>query len=316
MKSFRDFMKEAVEAYYSGKGEKIGAGGDFFTAPELDSAFGRALAEFVSPFLGEFDSPAVVELGAGSGVMAYDMLSYFGRRGIELTYYIYELSPTLVDRQRETLKDFENVVWVKELPKVKGVILSNEFFDALPVHVVKEGKELFIDEEGNEHWREVERKEILLFLRAMGYEGLKQRIEVCLDCIDFLKRVSDSLLAGYHLLIDYGYTSQEIADFPQGTVVAYKRHKLDGDIYGEAGSKDITAQVNFSALMEYGRRFGLETVLFQKQRDFLMSVPGFVSELELLSTSEEPRDVERLSRLKTMLISMGDRFKVLLQKKS
>ena len=315
MKKFSEFMKEAVERYYSSNREKIGAGGDFFTAPELDPAFGRAVAEFTEPLLREFEQPAVLELGAGKGLMAYDILSYFRERGLEPTYYIYEFSPYLIEKQRETLRDFENVMWVSELPQIEGLVVSNEFFDSLPVHVVWKNRELFISDSGEEVWEEVGDERLLEFIELMGYQELDIKIEVCLECIEFLEKIAQALVRGYHLLIDYGYTSEEMGNFPEGTVVSYSKHRLDKDIFEDVGQKDITAHVNFSALIEFGRRFGLETVIFQNQRDFLTSVPGFLSELELISAGEGPEDIERLSRLKTMLISMGDRFRVLLQRK-
>ena len=72
MRSFRDFMAEKVREYYTSEGEKIGPFGDFFTAPELDRSFGRAIAEFLQPYLRSLEGPAILELGAGRGLMAYD----------------------------------------------------------------------------------------------------------------------------------------------------------------------------------------------------------------------------------------------------
>ncbi|GAB6065109.1 class I SAM-dependent methyltransferase [Aquifex pyrophilus] len=315
-KSFRNFMEDAVRRYYSSER----ALKDFFTAPQLDRAFGEALAEFFSQHLSEFEKPSLVELGAGTGILARDILNYYRENYPELfkniRYYIYEFSPSLIEKQRKVLSEFENVEWVSELPKVEGVIFSNEFFDALPVHVVKEGKELYVDENGNEVWLSLENERVKEFLKRMGYENLNQVVEVCLDCIDMLKRISESLVSGYHVVIDYGYTSEEISRFPEGTVLAYKEHKVVKDFLKEAGNADITAHVNFSALMEYGKDFGLETILFQSQRDFLMHIPTFLNELEKLSWEETPEGIERMSRLKTMLVSMGDKFKVLLQRKS
>ncbi|WP_461832012.1 SAM-dependent methyltransferase [Aquifex sp.] len=315
-KSFRDFMEDAVKRYYSSDR----ALKDFFTAPQLDRAFGEALAEFFLQHLSEFEKPALVELGAGTGILARDILNYYRENYPEIfksiRYYIYEFSPNLIEKQRKTLSDFGNVEWVEELPKVEGIVFSNEFFDALPVHIVKEGKELYVDEKGNQVWLSLENERVKDFLKRMGYDKLNHVVEVCLDCIDMLKRISESLVGGYHVVIDYGYTSEEISRFPEGTVLAYKEHKVVKDFVKEAGNVDITAHVNFSALIEYGRDFGLETILFQTQRDFLMHIPTFLNELEKLSWEETPEGIERMSRLKTMLVSMGDKFKVLLQRKS
>ncbi len=318
MRSFRDYMAERVRKYYSSPKNRFAGGGDFFTAPELDRAFGEAIGDFLYHRLKEFESPVILELGAGRGLMARDILSFYREKDRELfdrlTYRIYEFSPTLIDRQRQTLKDFPNVEWVDEITPLEGVVLSNEFFDALPVHVVKGEKELYINDAGEEVWLSLENERIREFLKRMGYEGLEQRIEVCLDCIEFLEKIARALVKGYHLLIDYGYTSEELYKFPEGTVVGYEKHKLRSDIYSEE-EMDISAQVNFSALIEYGRDFGLKTVLFDTQRNFLASIPHFLTQLETLSFEESPEALERLSRLKTMLVSMGDRFKVLFQSK-
>lgn len=134
--------------------------------------------------------------------------------------------------------------------------------------------------------------------------------EVCIDCVRFLGELVRKLKEGYILTIDYGYS-----EFPKaGTVAGYKGHKLVKDIYSNEPF-DITASVNFRALMEYGKDFGLEVVFFKNQRDFLLSSRVFVGELSAVAEDQSPQSLERLSRLKTMLISMGERFKVLLQRK-
>ncbi len=317
MRSFRDFMEEKVLEYYRSPREKFSSKGDFFTAPELDRAFGEAIAEFLHPYLKSLGNPVLLELGAGRGLMARDILSYYRSEDPELfgkiRYLIYEVSPYLIEKQKKVLEGFDKVEWVEDLPRIEGVVLSNEFFDTLPVHVVKGDRELYINERGEEVWLSLQNERVREFLRRMGYEGLDQRVEVCLDCIDILERIAGALVRGYHLAVDYGYTSEELPKFPEGTVVGYKRHTVRGDIYGE--EMDISAQVNFSALMEYGKDFGLKAVLYDSQRNFLASIPGFLTKLEELSFEGSPEAVERLSRLKTMLISMGDRFKVLFQSK-
>lgn len=314
MKSFRDFMEERVREYYLQR--KVGD--DFFTAPELDRSFGRALSDHLYQFVRHSDNPLILELGGGNGSLAYDILSFFREKDNKLygklTYYIYEESPTLVSLQKNRLREFEGkVFWTQELITEAEVVLSNEFFDCLPVHVIKGRKELYVDD-GKAVWEDISDERILSFLDRMGYSALDQIIEVCLDCIDLLRRLSN-IVRGYHIVIDYGYTSEEIAKYPNGTVVGYKAHRVVRDVFKEAPPFDMSAMVNFSALVEYGKDFGLLSVSFQNMREFLLSSPIFLEELEKLSLSEKAEDIERLSRLKTMLISMGERFKVLIQKK-
>lgn len=307
-------MQRKVEEYYRRDFRK-----DFFTAPELDRIFGYSLAEFISGLIKNFERPAIVELGGGTGILAWDILTFLKNQEPELfdrlTYYIYDFSSDLVKLQKKRLVSFEGkVFWVEELPQIEGVIFSNEFFDCLPVHVVKEGKELFI-EDGREVWLRLEDKKVLQVMHRMGYEGLSQIVEVCVDCVDFLQTISESLLKGYHLVIDYGYTSEEMGRFPQGTVIAYSSHRIVKDYIKSQDVFDITAHVNFSLLEEYGKDFGLRKVFLKSLRQFLLEREVFLRELESLSLSEKAQDVERLSRIKTMLISMGDRFRVFLQEK-
>ncbi len=319
--SFRDFMKIAVESYYGSAREKIGPRGDFFTAPELDRSFGYVIAEFVKPLISKYKKPIILELGAGTGKMACDILSYYSQHEPylmeKISYIIYENSYYMAELQMRTLSMFANVSWVTEIPEIEGIVISNEFFDTFPVHVVKGDKELYVTEDGKEIWMDIKDKAVRDFIAKMGYEDLRGlRIEVSTDAISFLEKLSKAVKNGYNLIIDYGYTSDEIKDFPEGTVVGYKNHRLvQGNLYSMAGEIDITAHVNFSALIEYGKEFGFEPCFLKTMRDFLMDSSLFIKDLLELNASQSPEDVERFTRLKTMLISMGDRFKVLLQRK-
>ncbi|MFN3870996.1 MAG: SAM-dependent methyltransferase [Aquificaceae bacterium] len=308
---FKDWMEEKVREYYEADFRK-----DFFTAPELDRSFGYALAYHIAQFIRDYPKPVIFELGGGSGALAFDILTYLrekeGKLFERLRYYIYDFSPKLISLQKERLKDFkEKVHWAEGLFPMEGVIFSNEFFDCLPVHVIRNGKELFIND-GEELWLDISKEELREVIKRMGYENLPQIVEISMDWLAFLKKIGESLLKGFHIVIDYGYTTKEMGKFPEGTVVGYKNHRLHQK---PSEGMDITAHVNFSILEEYGRDFGLEKVAFLNLKDFLLQSPPFLEELESLSLSDSPEDIERLSRLKTLLISMGYRFKVLIQKK-
>jgi SAM-dependent MidA family methyltransferase len=311
LKSFYQFMKEKSLEYYS---QCKDIGQDFFTAPELDRAFGYAVGELASELLKDYPQPAILELGAGRGTLAYDILSflrcYSPKLFERLHYLIYDFSQTLKEKQRKLLRDFGNkVFWVDEVPKFSGLVLSNEFFDCLPVRIVKGRKELYL-EDGKEIWLPLEDLEVKEYMERLGMKEEDVAYEVCLDCVRFLEELVGKLSEGYILTIDYGYL-----EFPKaGTVVGYRGHKLVKDVYSNEPF-DITASVNFRALMEYGKDFGLEVVFFKNQRDFLLSSRVFVGELSAVAEDQSPQALDRLSRLKTMLVSMGERFKVLLQRK-
>ncbi|WP_448583250.1 SAM-dependent methyltransferase [Thermocrinis sp.] len=310
-KNFYQFMKEKSIRYYM-ECEDIGR--DFFTSPELDSIFGYSIGELIFKLIQDYKNPIILELGAGRGTLAYDILSFLKTNHPSfferVKYFIYDFSPKLRGRQRQVLKAFEDKVdWVDELPSLSGFVLSNEFFDCFPVRLVRGDRELYL-EDGKEIWLPLEDERVKQYMRRLNLNDANVVYEICLDCVDFLEKLSKSLEMGYILTVDYGYLEQP----PFGTVMGYKGHRIVKNLYSEEVF-DITASVNFKALMEYGKDFGLEVVFFKNQRDFLLLSDLFKRELKRLTESQEPEDIERLSRIKTMLISMGERFKVLLQKK-
>src|SRR5262249_53239252 len=128
---------------YASERNPIGIEGDFFTSADLDPVFGRLLARHFQEWARDFDSFTLIELGAGHGLLARDILESY-----QFPYMILERSPAMRRRQQEILKPY-NVTWIEELPQhVTGCIFSNEFFDALPVHrVVRRGgalKEIYV----------------------------------------------------------------------------------------------------------------------------------------------------------------------------
>src|SRR5512143_678446 len=143
---FSRFMEAALYApglgYYAAGAMKFGAAGDFVTAPEMTPLFGRTLAHAIAPVLAETGSE-VLELGAGSGRLAADMLGELQRIGaLPGRYCILEVSADLRARQQETIhREWPQlagrVQWLDALPgHFSGVIVGNEVLDALPVELV------------------------------------------------------------------------------------------------------------------------------------------------------------------------------------
>ncbi|MDO9635355.1 MAG: SAM-dependent methyltransferase, partial [Thiobacillus sp.] len=143
---FSRYMEAALYApglgYYAAGAMKFGAAGDFVTAPEMTPLFGRTLAQAIAPVLAETGGE-VLELGAGSGRLAADLMSELERLGaLPARYCILEVSANLRQRQQETLaREQPSLVgraqWLDALPAhFNGVILGNEVLDALPVEWV------------------------------------------------------------------------------------------------------------------------------------------------------------------------------------
>jgi len=313
-------MEEVLRAYYSSPRSPIGIDGDFYTSADLDPIFGQLLARQFERWSAGFDEFTIVELGAGKGVLARDILQQ--RR---FPYMILERSPTMRLRQQDVLKDFD-VHWIDELPHdLTGCIFSNEFFDALPVHRVvwRDGilKEIYVTENFEEIEGEPQPSVGSVFSsgsalsRSLKYRPLQEGhiTEINLEACEWIRRIARSLDHGYHVAIDYGYLRDEFYAQPHGTLMCYWRHQAVENPYIRIGEQDITAHVNFSDLMDEP---SLETVLFTTQKDYLIQL-GILNEMEKLATVGDAVSMQRLLRMKKLILpgSMGERFKVLVQTK-
>ena len=295
--------------YYSRSGDRIGQRGDFYTSGDLDPLFGKLLArKFAEMALQLGSSFTLVELGAGKGTVARDILTH--RR---FPYLILERSPAMRRHQQKLLQEFD-VEWIDALPSdLQGCVFSNEFLDALPVRrfVRRDGrlKEIFV----GEGFCEIEGEpEVQIDLPIA--EG--QSADVCLEAPDWIRRIAASLKRGYHLAIDYGYLRNEFFNWPRGTLMCYWQHQAVEDPYTRIGCQDITAHVNFSDLIDAGKEAGLELVGYSNQMNFLVGL-GLLDEMRELTQKADAESIRRMLALKKLLLpgSMGERFKVLVQKK-
>lgn len=301
---FNQFMEAALYhpefGYYRRKRDPFGIAGDFYTAEQVQPAFGILMAQRIRMLrrcMGDPEEFAVVEMGAGRGEMA-EALGEFR--------YIP------VDRGSNRLPD-----------RIRGVLFSNEFFDALPVHaaIVRDGtarelrvsfqRDAFTWEEAGPLPEEVEcyRKKYL------GTLSDGQIFEVSLEALTALDRMAAQLEDGYVLTIDYGYTTAELPRFPRGTLMSYRRHRALEDVLRDPGEQDITAHVCFTALELHGKQIGLETQAFEPLARTLMAAgepDQFANVLEATSPDEARR---RSLQLKQLLFGMGETFRTLLQKK-
>ncbi|WP_456474258.1 class I SAM-dependent methyltransferase [Candidatus Pyrohabitans sp.] len=328
---FRDFMELALYheryGYYSTAKERIGKGGDYFTASNVSHLFGVMLArqfEEMRHLLGgeEF---TLVEMGAGTGLLARDVLSSL-RCGVR--YVIVERSPAMRRRQRSLLGEYdvEVVDSLRKLSGVEGCLFSNELVDAFPVHVVevREGElhEVYVTLEEGE-FKEMlvpAREELKSYFRELGVElsdGF--RTEVNLEALRWLDEVAQVLRRGFLLTIDYGYPSSELyrSYRSAGTLLCYHRHRAVESPYVNVGEQDITSHVNFSALAHFGRKSKLEVAGFTDLASFLLSLGLEQEMLTIREDKGEEAYLRALLPLKRLLMpgGMGEIFKVLVQYK-
>jgi SAM-dependent MidA family methyltransferase len=332
--SFHDFMEMALYypelGYYTSSPEKIGRKGDFFTSSSVTPIFGAMIGKQIEQMwqiLGE-QPFTIVEYGAGTGLLCSDILLYLkSNRKLydQISYCIIEKSLALRNTQQLNLQ--EKVKWydsIDEIGRINGCILSNELIDNFAVHQVVMGDELmevFVDYKTDfiELLKPASKILTNYFLELEVSLPKGFRTEVNLEATKWIQEIATGIQSGYLLTIDYGYISSELysQSHSAGTVMCYRDHRVNDYPYHYIGEQDITAHVNFSALCHFGGKNGLTCCGLTNQAQFLISL-GFKD--YLLKAGEQENDVIKAARevaflTRTLLIDMGNRFKVLIQQK-
>ncbi|MDE0789320.1 MAG: SAM-dependent methyltransferase [Woeseiaceae bacterium] len=331
---FAEFMHEALYSqglgYYSAGSIKFGRDGDFVTAPEVSAVFGRVLARQCAEVLAQVDGGEVLEFGAGSGKLAVDILSTLAEQGaLPATYNILEVSPDLVERQKNRLQDelphlVERVRWLSAIPSnFEGVIIANEVLDALPVErfVRRESGvfQMLVSLSGDAFvWAEAEAPEQLAAAVASiegeiaapfptGYQS-----EICLAASTWIAELADCLRYGVVFLFDYGVSQREYyaLDRDDGWLRCHYRHYAHNDPLILPGIQDLTAWVDFSSVAGAAVASGLDILGYQTQSQFLL---GGGLEIEMQGFSDLPvvKQFELSGQIKTLTLpgEMGENFK-------
>ena len=328
--SFARFMELALYApgmgYYSAGARKFGEEGDFVTAPEISSLFGRTLARQLVEIMAH-SAPYIIELGAGSGKLAVDILGELERlNSLPKRYDILEVSADLRERQRALLQTHlphlvDRVHWLDTLPdSISGVLVANEVLDALPVHLVRwTGADIVergVASKGeNFVWQERPPESPMLLEIARQIEVPTDTIsEVSLAVRGLVSSLSERLRQGVLLFIDYGFGAREYyhPQRTQGTLMCHYRHHAHDDPFFLPGLQDITAHVDFTAVAEAAIDAGLSLYGYTTQAYFLINagVTGLLAEADV----ENIRDYLSLSSQLQKLTSpaeMGELFKVI-----
>ena len=347
--TFREFMRAALYdpecGYYNSERLKIGPSGDYYTSSNVHPVFGAILAQAFTGLWHALEADGqrpvtLVELGAGTGQLALDLLTALRREYpavfARTRYVIVETSPAMRARQEEKLTALlPRVSWCElgdlEKEPVTAVAFSNELVDAMPVHRVRlqrgDWQEQFVVlQEGAGgpprlalSWRGLSAPEVGQYLQRLEMSFAEgQIVEVNLEAIDWLRRLSRALRRGYLVTIDYGDAAPHLyaPDRRDGTLRCFSRHALNESPLERIGEQDITASVNFTALQEYGREYGLTPVSYERQANFLFR-HGLIERIAALDSGDTLESMKDRLAVKNLLAPGGvsDNFRVLIQKK-
>src|SRR5262244_821755 len=354
--TFAQFMQACLYSphggFYSSRGNRIST--HFGSSPTSHPVFGALLArqlEQMWHLLGDPPVFHVIEVGSGDGALAQSIVQACWRmapRLAQVLYYVaadYEprwlpspdhtfawdngTGAEMAPRRRDVLLEVQRVktAGLRAFRNVVGCILCNELIDNFPVHrfAIQGGrvKEVFVTSVGGKLTEVLDEpssprlEERLTSLGLSLTEGYRGEVNLAME--DWTGQLAQALDRGFILTIDYGQLATDLYSRQnhQGTLVCYHRHVVSSDPYQHLGQQDMTCQVDFTSLMRLGDRYGLATVGYTLQSQFLTNL-GFSSFLDALQTQGLSAARMALSRMAMMALvdpeEYGD-FKVLAQAK-
>ena len=327
-------LYEPGMGYYSAGAHKLGAGGDFTTAPELSPLFGAAIASTLLPILEGLKAQGlptqILEFGAGTGKLAESILIRLHDLGFELDYYdIIEISPDLSQRQEDRLKTLSKKLklstqcnWLSALPiNFKGIILANEVIDAIPCDAI-------IYQNGFWYWqgvsvidgkfawmtgKPVEQSLLPEALLAGNFsEGYVTELHAPANA--WMRQVAKHLDIGLFLTFDYGFPEAEYyhAQRLEGTLMAHHRHHAIQDPFHLPGLCDLTTHVEWSQIARSALEEKVDDVYLSNQASYLLDAGIGDIALEVGDPSK-PEIFLPISNALQKLLSeaeMGELFKV------
>jgi SAM-dependent MidA family methyltransferase len=311
--------------YYMAGTSKFGAEGDFVTAPEMTPLFGQALAQQVAQIL-RITGGEILELGAGSGALATDILEELGRLDVlPARYRILEPSPQLEKRQRQRLQALPEPVrgrieWCGDLPqRFTGVVIANEVLDAVPVHVVALREQGLFERgvgirDGRLVWEE---RVATAALRAVAKDisvPLPYVSEIAPAVSEMVAELCNCMESGAVVLIDYGFPRAEYYH-PQrssGTLMCHYRHRVHDDPFFLPGLQDITSHVDFTSVARAGVGAGSRLAGYTGMAQFLLNC-GITELLARTPATDPAAYLPQAAPVQKLLspAEMGELFKVL-----
>lgn len=324
--SFSEYMQLALYApglgYYNAGTIKFGASGDFITAPELGSLFAKCVAAQFKQIFSDINAANILELGAGSGQLACDLLLELDQQNVPLeNYYILELSADLRMRQQEQIlqryPQYKHLIhWIDHLPRTpfNGIIFANEVIDAMPVtrfHFANDLLQEYFVTVNDECFAELLEKPSKNLAAAFAQTNIANYIsqpytsEINLWLSPWIKSLNACLNSGAILLCDYGFPRAEYYH-PQrnnGTLMCHYQHRCHNNPFVYIGLQDITAHVDFTAVAEAAHDCGLSIAGYTNLASFLINC-----DITKFIQAPSMQQVQELNML-TSPAEMGELFK-------
>lgn len=326
---FSHYMQQCLYepelGYYQSRHKPmVGSQGDFITAPEISPLFSHCLARQWLDIEKNMTCCNILEIGAGTGRMASDIIHYCkAHHKPPKTYSILETSPLLQSEQHRLIKNehpdyIQNVRWLRQWPQdFSGLIVGNEVLDAMPVERIeyRDGwKRQYVTLDGNQQLCYDYQEDQVI----SNHEGLNAiptiphyQTELSLIIPAWIRSASQALKQGLILLIDYGYSEHELyhPERSSGTLMCHYRHQTNQDPLWQPGCQDITAHVNFTQVAQAGLEHQLRFAGYCHQAAFLMNLG--ITDMVQADHSHQAYQTSQAMKQLLMPQEMGEKFKVL-----
>ena len=294
--TFAEFMEMVLYypdlGYYTSLKERVGARGDFYTSPATHPIFGALISiqlEQMWHLLGQPARFTVVEMGAGKGLLAHDILNYSTCLSSDFTNSLEYITQESGRRQKIYRLRGGHIELCGMVPQqgttlenITGCLLSNELLDAFPTHkiTIKDGhlKEIYVTFQGDEFIESIDEPSTPLLGQKLEEEGITLPegycTEINLSIGPWIENIACMLNRGFVLTIDYGYLASELycSRRNRGSLMTYYRHTCQENPYVCIGDQDITSHVDFTSVIKAGYKAGLYSVGLTSQEQFLLNL--------------------------------------------
>ena len=338
---FSEFMNLSLYhpdyGYYTNKSNIFGDQGDFITSPITSSMFGECISNEFINIIRSLKKPSILEFGGGDGSLAITIFKYLKKnKSLPDKYIILEISDNLINYQKERVKkefpnDYNIFKWITNLEdiKINGLVIANEFFDALPTERFRINNSkletLYIESNNqslNYIWDESSDDFANELSRAKNNHNIDFSdgyiSELNLNNSKWIKAIDKCIESGVLFVIDYGYASKEyfLHDRSDGTLICIHEHKSNFDPLSNIGNQDISSFVNFSHLKNLTLNTDLTVSGFLSQSSFLINLN--ILDIHQSKNYGDDEALIESNKLKNILLpnTMGELFKVLVMQKN
>ena len=308
------------------KEQPIGVQGHFITSPLVSRYFSHSIAKNFIEVSRQEKIRNIVEIGAGNGELAKDLVIFLKNNGsLPKKYYFLEKSLNLIEKQKKVIGNLNldesiEFIWLTKFENLpnEAFIITNELFDCIPTDIIRYKDDLYqkayISDAFEISWKEYD----FFSEQSAKYLSLPEKLrddylfEFSPAQCEIIENISRFIHKAYFMIFDYGYPANElyIDDRVGGTIACIKNHLSDFNPLEDLGEKDISSFVNFSYLKNILQHNNWNAVAFMSQANYLLSF-DILDDIDV-------NNINELASIKKLIMpnQMGEIFKVLISGKN